>query len=361
MCYLIKRLGHQEMGSIGEDGRPQRGRYILISKAPQALGLFPPLSDAIRNHGVVIPIVPLYNSTPQRIYCNFIYHNDKHVDSNPRGRDEYRIYLNNTLENNSLLFHEGDIVILKQDINDLTNPQIDGNGNEDDNDNTLPNIHALFLYHCSDHESELYQQCSRILDTNPLPRSRGNQAFYQEPLALVEEQIHNLTNTAHGHYAPAVDNTVVNRITNPTTGTDLASLFTSVSFRDFVMTGYNFSCAITHNVIRYQDIFNLETAHIRARSHGGTYMPNNGIALCRDMHWAFDRGMFTIDDDYRIRVHPEMQNGYLGQFNNQQIFLPENEFFRPALENLRYHREHLYGLFIHSASLTNAPGYQGNR
>ncbi|MGN9076693.1 hypothetical protein ACTM9V_05085 [Oliverpabstia intestinalis] len=42
----------------------------------------------------------------------------------------------------------------------------------------------------------------------------------------------------------------------------MASLFNSVSFRDFVMTGYKNKCAITGNVIRYGSFMNLEAAHI---------------------------------------------------------------------------------------------------
>lgn len=340
MCYLIKKLGHQELGSVGESGRTNRGRYILISKSQQALELFPPLSENVRNHGVVVPIVPLYNQTPKRIYCKFIYHNDKLVDSKPNGRNEYRLYLNTALENDSYLFKEGDIVIFKKDNNNITMPQI----NDDERDDNYPNIHALFLYHCSDHESEVYQQCNRIIEEFPFRRN-GNIAFYSEPLPFIEDRIHSLIDTAQGNYALDVDESVLKKPATPELGKEIASLFTAVSFRDFVMTGYKYACAITHNVIRYHDIFNLETAHIMPRSHGGTYLPNNGIALSRDLHWAFDRGMFTIDDDYHVRVHPEMQNGYLGQFNNQQIYIPENEFFRPSFENLQYHNKNVYALF----------------
>ena len=48
---------------------------------------------------------------------------------------------------------------------------------------------------------------------------------------------------------------------------EMASLFNSVSFRDFVMTGYKQKCAITGNVIQYKSFMNLEAAHIWPRSH----------------------------------------------------------------------------------------------
>ena len=41
MEYYIKKLGHQELGSIKEDGKPSRGRYIYISKNKEVLNFFP--------------------------------------------------------------------------------------------------------------------------------------------------------------------------------------------------------------------------------------------------------------------------------------------------------------------------------
>lgn len=107
---------------------------------------------------------------------------------------------------------------------------------------------------------------------------------------------------------------------------EMASLFNSVSFRDFVMTGYKQKCAITGNVIQYKSFMNLEAAHIWPRSHKGLYLPSNGIALCRDMHWAFDKGMFTIGDDFKVIVHPDVESDYLQQYNNKSLYIPENAF-----------------------------------
>lgn len=69
----------------------------------------------------------------------------------------------------------------------------------------------------------------------------------------------------------------------------------------------------TGNVIQYKSFMNLEAAHIWPRSHKGLYLPSNGIALCRDMHWAFDKGMFTIGDDFKVIVHPDVESDYLQQ------------------------------------------------
>lgn len=105
---------------------------------------------------------------------------------------------------------------------------------------------------------------------------------------------------------------------------------------------------------------NLEAAHIWPISHKGLYLPSNGIALCRDMHWAFDKGMFTVDDNFKVKVHPNIESEYLRQYNGKQIFIPENPFFRPDVNSLHYHQSNIYGLFQTAGSLVKATGYFGN-
>ena len=77
MKYYLKRLGHQELGSV-KNGKAQRGRYIYISKDKNVLDIFPPLSKTVTNDSSIIPIIPLYQKVAKKIYCNYIYHNDKY-------------------------------------------------------------------------------------------------------------------------------------------------------------------------------------------------------------------------------------------------------------------------------------------
>ena len=111
MKYYFKRLGHQELGSV-KNGKAQRGRYIYISKDENVVDIFPPLSKTVTNDSSVIPIIPLYQRIVKKIYCNYIYHNDKY--NVPGGtRDEYRLYSNNALEEDQLLFQPDDILIFR--------------------------------------------------------------------------------------------------------------------------------------------------------------------------------------------------------------------------------------------------------
>ena len=104
MKYYLKRLGHQELGSV-KNGKAQRGRYIYISKDKNVLDIFPPLSKTVTNDSSIIPIIPLYQKVAKKIYCNYIYHNDKYNVSGGT-RNEYRIYCNGALEGKQLLFRK---------------------------------------------------------------------------------------------------------------------------------------------------------------------------------------------------------------------------------------------------------------
>ena len=64
MKYYLKRLGHQELGSV-KNGKAQRGRYIYISKDKNVLDIFPPLSKTVTNDSSIIPICKFCsNGTP---------------------------------------------------------------------------------------------------------------------------------------------------------------------------------------------------------------------------------------------------------------------------------------------------------
>lgn len=352
MEYYLKRLGNQELGSV-KNGRAQRGRYIYISKEDRVLEFFPPLSKTVTNDSSVIPIIPLYTRPIKKIYCNFIYHNDK-FNVEGGSRNEYRIYSNNALEEGGLLFQEDDILIFRAEKVSAIQKNIIS---DDIPEAAVEESKVYFLFRCYDRASALYKNCSRLIEESNI---RGNgHAVYSGVFDEVEQQIKELQDKNMDEIDTVIDDAVTAKAQRGDIDA-MASLFNSVSFRDFVMTGYNYKCAITGNIIRYGSFMNLEAAHIWPRSHKGLFMPCNGIALCRDMHWAFDKGMFTIEDNLRVLVHPDIESEYLRQYNHKQLYIPENLFFRPDINNLHYHQSNVYGLFKTAGSLVKASGYYGN-
>ncbi len=329
MRYYLKRCGYQELGSI-KNGRPQRGRYLLTSM--DTLDFFPPLSTAQRNDSALLPIIPLYLG--KKVYCSYVYHNDKFHDSTAtHPRNEYRIYLNKQIEDNQFLFEVDDIVIIREETL------------EDNDESQL----VFLLDIVKDKHSELYSKLNNKIDSSSI---RGAYGVYEGTISEFEHKVETLIEKAE--VSVLIDDSVTERIKKieKTERNTLDSLFTPVSFRDFVMVGYETLCAITETVIRYENYYNLEAAHIKPKSHGGLFLPNNGIALCRDMHWAFDKGFITINKkNYTVVVHDKTESKLLCSFNGKPIRIPKDPFFRPAIENIEYHNENIFGLFLTSGRL----------
>jgi len=73
----------------------------------------------------------------------------------------------------------------------------------------------------------------------------------------------------------------------------------------------------------------------------------NGIALCPNMHRAFDRGLLSVNEDYRIIVSPhftedEEHEYSLRKLSGKQIIAPQVQFYLPEKSNLSWHRSNVY-------------------
>lgn len=324
--YYLKKCGHQELGSIKND-KAQRGRYLFTSKNKEVLEMFPPLSETQLNDSAILPVIPLYSG--KKVYCNYVYHNDKfHGSTANQPRNEYRIYLNKELEEQQQLFSKDDIIIIRT-----------ANITEESESQTI-----YYLDYLKNNGNTLYDKLNKVIENYPI---KGGYGLFDGNIPEFEEKVSKLAKQADRQVV--IDESVTNRIVN--SADNVASLFNAVSFRDFIMTGYGNLCAVTGTVIKYDTYMNLEAAHIKPKSHGGLFLPSNGMALCRDFHWAFDKGFFTLDDDLKVVVHPKIESEYLNSFNGKQIRIPSNQFFVPDLDNVRYHRENVYGLFLTTGKL----------
>lgn len=325
MRYYLKKCGSQELGSVIK-GKPQRGRYLFTPMNDDVLSMFPPLSSIELNDSTILPIIPLYSG--KKVYCNFVYHNSKNATEQKNGRNEYRIYLNQELEENKYLFKPEDIVIIRQE--------------EIDSDDGKQIVYLLDLI--QNHNTALYRDLNIIIDNSDI---RGGYGITKNEIPEFEEKAARINVSATSDIV--IDSSVTERIEKK--ADSIANLFNASSFRDFVMVGYNSLCAVTGTVIRYGNYTNLEAAHIWPKSHKGLYVPNNGIAMCRDIHWAFDKGFFTINDQFEIVVHPKTTSEYLCNLDGKKIYLPKDSFFCPSPDNIEYHSENVYGLFLTSGRL----------
>jgi putative restriction endonuclease len=91
----------------------------------------------------------------------------------------------------------------------------------------------------------------------------------------------------------------------------------------------------------------VDGAHIKPFAKFYDSQINNGISLCKNHHWAFDRGWFSIDDDYKIRISDRFQEDSpnskpMNEFEGELICLPSEEKYFPAIEALAWHRQNIF-------------------
>ncbi len=116
-------------------------------------------------------------------------------------------------------------------------------------------------------------------------------------------------------------------------------------FKLEVPKAYNYSCSISR--LRVDSIINvsmIDACHITPFSESYNDTISNGIALCPNLHRAFDRGLIAISDDYTVLVNKnfseENKSNYsIRQFEGIQILLPHKEKHYPSKASLRNHRE----------------------
>lgn len=106
---------------------------------------------------------------------------------------------------------------------------------------------------------------------------------------------------------------------------------------------YNYTCAISG--LRIEATINaqlVDACHIIPFAVSKDDTVGNGFSLTPTLHRAFDRGLITINDDYVVRISPdikEVASTYsLSQFDGKQMKLPLKKEHYPLQENFAWHR-----------------------
>ena len=343
--YYIHKVGHQEMGSINFVGdKPKRGRYFLISK--KCLSFFPHVSSVVMNDKVIIAIIPMNeNNKREKVLCTMDYHNQKFADIEYVGkhpRNEIRLYMNNKIDPDKSYFIKGDIAVFEE---------IETEEGRSYSLTRIPESHpqynTLFDFLCKydkTHKSNAIVEAFFSFVDKP-ETDNIDVVLTDEAKDLIKEE----SNSLLKQYEDEED-VVDENEDNSMESAMGCSFFNSSLFHQLVMNAYNYKCAITGKVIRYKrgkiDLFNLEAAHIKPHAHQGTYLPCNGIALSRDLHFAFDKGFFTISDDLKVVVSEKLKDDWFyKEYNGKPLYVPQEPFFRPNPLFLKHHREHVFETF----------------
>ncbi|MFB6216111.1 MAG: HNH endonuclease [Candidatus Nanohaloarchaea archaeon] len=117
----------------------------------------------------------------------------------------------------------------------------------------------------------------------------------------------------------------------------------SSAFSRRVKEQYGYKCAVCGVERRSPEgVPEVEAAHIYPKEEGGKDTVQNGIALCRLHHWAFDHGWFTITDDLEVIVQETEEVDTpddIQEIAGRAILEPENSDYRPHKVYLEAHRE----------------------
>jgi putative restriction endonuclease len=119
------------------------------------------------------------------------------------------------------------------------------------------------------------------------------------------------------------------------------------AFRKTLISLYDHRCAFCRIRIISSNSQNvIDGAHIKPFSKFQDNRYTNGLTLCKNHHWAFDHGWFGISDNYKIVIPKNrfvedaaIESRSTQDFDNESIYLPQQEAFYPSQESLSWHRD----------------------
>lgn len=119
-------------------------------------------------------------------------------------------------------------------------------------------------------------------------------------------------------------------------------------FKRYIPQLYQDTCAMTGMRMRTTFKYNfIDACHIVPFAVTHDDKVTNGIALCPNLHRAFDRGLVSVGEDYTIIVSAHIDelvdHPYsLSKLNGKSILLPQVNRYYPSQENLAWHRENVF-------------------
>lgn len=172
-------------------------------------------------------------------------------------------------------------------------------------------------------------------------RERARRVLIEtEPYFLPEERIALYSLLKIKRSAPKIREEEAAYKTSVQTGRD-------ARFRiEVVLIAYKHTCALTGyrmTTLGMESI--VDAAHIHEFKDSRNNDPQNGLALSKNAHWQFDRGLWSLNDDYKVIVNKEkfIEEGVPGQrladFEGRRIFLPSQPKYWPEHSYISWHRK----------------------
>ncbi|WP_412049391.1 HNH endonuclease [Hoeflea sp. Naph1] len=120
--------------------------------------------------------------------------------------------------------------------------------------------------------------------------------------------------------------------------------FRDAKFRQHVRIAYDRRCAFTGlRLINGKGRPEVEAAHIMPVEKNGPDSVQNGIALSGTVHWMFDRGLLSMDDDYTILKSRHLNHDVSHLLRpDMKALVPDDPRLRPHPYYLDWHRSNCF-------------------
>ena len=119
-------------------------------------------------------------------------------------------------------------------------------------------------------------------------------------------------------------------------------------FKKLVPQVYNHTCCISGmRLVSNHGFSMIDACHIIPFSLSKDDKINNGLALCPNLHRAFDRGLISVNDRLTVLVSDaiaeDITNNYaLQHLKGKPLTLPFGAKHNPSASNLAWHRQHIF-------------------
>jgi putative restriction endonuclease len=119
--------------------------------------------------------------------------------------------------------------------------------------------------------------------------------------------------------------------------------FREAAFAVGVKQAYANTCAMTGlSIINGGGRAEVQAAHIRPVADRGPDSIRNGLALSSTIHWMFDRGLVSIDEDYSVLVARDRLPEPIARMLRSRLLMPNRSEQKPHPHFLRYHRDQIF-------------------
>jgi len=120
-------------------------------------------------------------------------------------------------------------------------------------------------------------------------------------------------------------------------------------FRKRIQNAYQHRCAFSGLILKNpNDHTAIDAAHIHAWSDSHNDRIQNGMAISKLCHWAYDAGLITVTKNMQIKVshwvrHEQHEHvNYLLELDGMPFHLPENPTHHPNEQHFEWHRKHRF-------------------